>query len=514
MNFYAICPFCKKSIFVEENLSGGYACPICGQALGIAYLEENHLIIDAAAADEEYRLANQYFENTDFRAAGEHYKKVLGYNPNHYLADYYAHLCDIYENEDKPDFNLPKGIVEALQAAVDKLSLSQVTLSAKTEFLHSVLHQTHIILSSHFNRIYEAYEKTEMWDILRDKCLRIANAVKELTIIDKEQLVAFDGSIAKALISIADLAICACQKVVQPHLLKESKLDLPTDFEYEKAKSAYETLLFYATSLDAGYTFSSYKPDYTGNLLYNESVISKLNRYNNENRSNQKKLLSTPSTELDGFRADAEIAVKYSYHTCFKGLYAPKNDQARIAIVNDSISFCFEMLMPRVFIGEEKHVVIEVNSYADAKDVAFYLRGFLTEFADYNRRLTAEYLNRFYRQLHEITRTYFAVVYNSYNKYVNKIKEARGEEYHYYNDFLHQIVCSCAPALKEIVSFDDHAVADRIKILKLGKQAAEEFLLLNDYRIEELEHSAKYSDVLDVFSAFDESIAALTNKKP
>ena len=494
-------------------MSGGFACPICGQALGLQYLEENHLMIDTAAADEEYRLANQYFENTDFLSAGEHYKKVLLHNPNHYLADYYAHLCEIYENDDKPDYNLPKGIIEALTASIDKLSLSQVNWNAKLDFLNSVLHQTHIILSSHFNRIYEAYEKTEMWDILRDKCLQIANAVKELSNIDKEHLMAFDGSVAKALISIADLAICACQKVVQPHLLKESTLDLPTDFEYEKAKSAYETLLFYATSLDAQYTFSSYKPDYTGNLLYNESVISKLNHYNNENRSNHKKLLSTPSDALDAFRAEAEIAVKYSYHTCFKGLYAPQNDQARIAIINDSISFCFELLMPRVFIGEDKHVLIEVKTYADANDLAFYLNGFLSEFADYNRRLTAEYLNRFYKQLFELTRTYFAVVYNSYNKFVNKIKESRDEEFHYYNEFLHQIIYSAAFALQEIVSFDDHMLGDRIKLLKLGKQATEEFLLLNDYRIEELEHSAKYSDVLDIFNAFDDSLAALTNKK-
>ncbi|MDE7395822.1 MAG: hypothetical protein K2M95_06865 [Clostridiales bacterium] len=512
-SFYAICPFCKKSIFVEENLSGGYACPICGQALGLSYLQTHNLIINTEAANEEYRLAHQYFENTDFFAAGEHYKKVLTYNPNHYLANYYAHLCDIYEHEDKTDFNVPKAIIEALKSSIDKLSLSQVKLNDKIEFLNSVLNQTHIILSSHFDRIYEAYEKTEMWDILRDKCLNIASTVKELTDIDKEQLMVFDGSIAKALISIADLAICACQKIVQPHLMSASQLDLPTDYEYEKAKGLYSNFLYYATALDPKYNFSSYKPDYTGNLLYNESVISKLNRYNYENKAAQKKLLSTPSAELDSFRSDAAIAIKYSYHTCFKGLYTPKNDQARIALINESISFCFETLMPRVYIGEEKRVDIDIKNYARATDVAFYLNRFLNDFAEYNRRLAAEYVNRFYKQLHELTKLYFSIVYSSYNKYVNKIKESRGKEYRYYKNFLYQIICCCALALKDIVSFDQHTLNERIKILKLGKQATEEFLLLNDYHIEELEQSAKYSDVLDVFNAFDDSLTELTSKK-
>lgn len=510
--FYAICPFCSKSIFVEENLSGGYSCPQCGQALGLPYLQEHDLIIDVAAADEQYKLAQQYFANTDFLAAGEHFVRVLKYNRNNYLADYYARLCDIYENEGKAEYNLPEKIIEAIISSIEKLMLSQVSIAARIEFINSVLSQAYILLSSHFNNIFEQYEKREMWDMLRDKSLNIASCVQSLINIDKEKLMVFDSSVSKSLISIADLAICACQKVVQPHLGEGDKLILPTDYEYEKAKKLYSVFFYYATSLDPNYSFSSYKPDYTGNLLYNENVLTQLSRYNTANKQNNKKFLSDPNAGLDKVRESCQVAIKYSYYTCFKGLSVPKNDPSRQALIGESIGFCIETLMPRISIAEEKKVSIDVKKFGSACDTAFYLSEFLSDCADGNKRAAAEYMNRFYKRLLEMTKLYFSVVYNSYNKFVNKLKESQNREFRYYRNFLYQVVCCCALALKECIAFDQHNLGDRIKLLKLGKQVTEEFLLLSDYKIDELEQSAKYSDILDVFNAFDSSLAALGGK--
>lgn len=511
-SFFAVCPFCSKNVYIEKNISGGYACPICSQAIGLEYMTANNLIIDVVAENEEYNLAQQYFLNTDFREAGAHFAKALQFNRNNYLADYYERLCNIYENETKDDYNLPQKLVAAIISSITKMQNSQANLSNKLEFVSTLLNQTYILLSGHFNEVYETYEKAEKWDELREKCLNIASEIKGITIIDKELLMVYDESIAKSLISISDLCICACQKIVTPHMLQNSKLDLPTDYEHDKSKNLFTMFNFYATSLDKNYNFNTYKPDYTGNLLYNENVITKLNRYNTENKSNEKKFLSASGSNLSELISGCSVALKYSYYTCFKGLVNVKNDPSRIALVNESISFCLEALKPRISIGEEKKVNININNFEKAAEIAYYLNAFVADFSDYNKRLAADYLNKFYDELGESIKLYFSVVYNNYNKYVNKIKELQNNEFKYYKNFLYQIVCSCALALKEIVSFDQHKLGNRIKILKLGKQVAEEFFLLCDYKIEDIERSVKYKDILDIFNAFDDNIKVLTEK--
>lgn len=75
------------------------------------------------------------------------------------------------------------------------------------------------------------------------------------------------------------------------------------------------------------------------------------------------------------------------------------------------------------------------------------------------------------------------------------------------------MIYACALALTDTLSFVSHPIGERLKTLKLGKQITDEFLLLNDYKVEELEQSAKYSDVLDIFNAFDRSIEELSARK-
>lgn len=504
-NFFAICPFCKKSIYVEENLSGGYSCPLCGIALGLPYLMENNLIVNMPEAREEYNLAQEYFQNTDFREANKHFQQVIFLNKNDYLAEYYKNLCDIYENELKDDFNLPQSITNSFKISIEKLSFSQVKIADKMNFLSTSLTQLHILLSNHFNKICEKFEKTELWDELRESSLNIAVNLNELILIDKELLMTYDVNISKALINISDLAICGCQKIVQPHL-QNKHLNLPTDYEYNKAKTLYNNFYYYAISLDPNYNFNNYKPDYNTNLLYNENVISELNKYNIENKNNEKKYLSTIGTQLDTVVNECKMAIKYSYNTCFKGLYLQKNEQSRIALINESIAFCFETIKPRISIANEKKVDILVMKVSALEELTKYLNAFLFDFSEYSKHLTNDYLNKFYDEILEMVKLYFSIVYNSYNKFVNKLKELQNNEFRYYKNFLYQIVCCSSLALKEVVEYDQHKLNDRIKLLKLGKQVAEEFLLLTDYKIEELEQSNKYSDILHIFNALDDNI--------
>lgn len=513
IRFYAICPFCKKSIFVEESATNEYTCPVCGETLDFKFLQTENYIIDITAADSEYKTAQQYFVNADFKAAEERFLKTLEFNPNHYLACYYVALCEIYENENKEDFDVSKRLSIAITNSVIKLGLSQANLNTGIEFLNAVLSQSQIIMTSYFNRICDNYEKTEKWDILRNKCLDIALAIKDIANIDKEKLMVFDPTIVKYLTDIADIGICSCRKVAVTHLITDKLLDSPTDYQYEKAQSCHSLLLYYISSLDHGYKAAEYKPDYTANLLFNQNTLSKLDNYNEKNKSLRKKCLSTAGEVFEDFRKHANIAIKYSYQTCFKSFSTSVNDQARIALINDCVSFCFELLIPRFYIDADKKLIVNVNKFSQSKEYSTYLDAFLCDLSEYNAKLTTEYANRFFVRLHEKIKLHFSAVYANYNKIVNKIKESQNAEYRYYKNFLHSMIYSCALALKEVVPYCSHTLTERIKILKLGKQICDEFLLLNDYNVEELEQSVKYSDVLDIYNAFDRSIEDFTIKK-
>lgn len=488
-------------------------CNVCGQELTEESLISGDLIVDAQSADAEYRLAQEYFANSDFREAGNRFKKVLTYHKNHYLAEYFSALCDVYENEEKTDFNVGGQIFSGILKSIEKLGLCQVNINGRIEFLTVIFSQSHIILSSYFNRIYDKYEKTEMWDILRDKCVDIAVAAKDLFVLDKELLMTFDKGIAKYLISIADLAICACRKAVAPHLISDKILDLPTDYQYEKVKSCYGVIMYSASEIDSDYGSDEYKPDYTANLLYSKKVADELNKYNVENQSLNKRCLSTLGELLNSFKKDALTAVKYSYHTCFKSLSNCKTEQARIALINDSVSFCFELLMPRIYIDSDKKINVSVNSYTQAIDIYSYLNDFLRDFHEYNAKIAADCVVKFFERVYETVKTHFNSVVNAYEKSLDKIKDAHDSEYRYYKNFLHNIIYSCSVALKEMMYYDSHPMSERLKVLKLGKQACEEFLMLNDYKVEELAQSVKYSDMLDIYNELDNSIEEFSVKR-
>lgn len=507
--FYAVCPHCEKSIFVEGEPTGTCACSACGQTLILSDLRASGCAIDFETAEAEYARAQDYFANNDFKEARTHFCRVLDANRNHYFAYYYAGLCDVYENESRPDYDYPGQLIAVIVGSVRKTELCRANLQNRIEFLQAALRQVHILLTAYFNRMYENFEKTELWDVLRDKCLGISAAVCELVHLDKEQLMAFDPIIAKTLVDLSDLAICACCKTVQAHLRNETQLDLPTDYCYEHAKSHYDVLLYYATSLDANYNAGGYKPDYTDNLLCNQSVAQKLKTYDESNKSSARRYLSTKGEELASFRKAAATAVRYSYHACFKSLAADWNEKARIALVNDSVGFCFELLMPRFFVDPEKKIASDVKTYREAKELGGMTGEFLREFAAYNRKLAIDYARRFFTRVHDTVKTQFGAVYAVYARMTDKLKETRDAEYRYYKNFLHTAIYACSVALSDVLPFDEGAQAERGKTLRLGKQIAEEFLLLNDYNVEELEQSVKYADVLDIYNALDDEIAAL-----
>lgn len=508
---YAICPSCGKSIYVEPNERNAYVCSVCETVLDPAALKEQGLLIDVAAADEEYVTAQQYFANTDFRAAGEHFEKVLSYNRNHYLAHYYAALCRVYEKEDREDCDVFGEIVTALTGAVEKSELCRITPADRLAFLRAVLAQAHIILSSYVTRTIERSEKAAQWDELREKCLRIGGAALTFSHMDKERLMAFDPEIARVLGDIAELGVTACRHAVTAHV-SGTTVDYPTDYECEHGKSVCTQLLFYVSELRDGVT-PAYAPDCTENLTCNRTAAQKIEEYNKENKSNQKKCLSLTGKALEEMQAALRTAIRFSRHTCFRALFTDRKNKTRIALLNDATVFCLETETPRFSLDREGRLVIDVLSPQKAKEFAAENAALWQELAQCDPRAATEIFGRFFARITESVKTHFARLSGEYDKILDKLKAANDSKFRYYKNSLHGLVRCCALGLRDAVPDIAECSVERLKLLKLGKQLTDEFLLFNDYRVEELEKSTQYSDVLDIFNAIDDDIAYFSSKK-
>ncbi len=127
----------------------------------------------------------------------------------------------------------------------------------------------------------------------------------------------------------------------------------------------------------------------------------------------------------------------------------------------------------------------------------------LKELAASARKEAAELLNRFYERVHAVTGRYFNEVTKKYRKSINRIKAQQGKEFKYFIDFLLNIVHASALALTETVECTQGNKKKRIDLLKIGKAAAEEFLLLNDYRIAELEKNPSYADLIRIWNLYE-----------
>ncbi|MDE7464631.1 MAG: hypothetical protein K2M48_06335, partial [Clostridiales bacterium] len=70
----------------------------------------------------------------------------------------------------------------------------------------------------------------------------------------------------------------------------------------------------------------------------------------------------------------------------------------------------------------------------------------------------------------------------------------------YYERFLFEVACATAPALHEYVGFGD-SKGPRARLVRICKKASEEFLMLRDYRIDDIEQSNVYRPILDIYNA-------------
>lgn len=503
MTALAICPYCKKTTVInvasasaDKQSAGNSVCSICGHELNYEELRAKNLLIDAETEAREFALAKNYFANTEFMSAMQHFEKALAANRNSYLSQYFVKICEIYINETSATFDVMGAAIETVKVSLELLSRSGVTINDKLTFITAMLNEIKIIIINKlrsdtdiFETDIEEYRKRKIFDL--QKLLALFKT-------DGELMMTYSPAVTNVLLEIADNAIAVCHKTVQTVAIGED-LHSPTKEEYRLLSQLDNDYSFFATSYASDYDARKYTPDFEQNTMLIDKVNDRLAKYDAKNRANAKKFITGDIEEYEDIIAECEKAVKFTYLNCFKSLCDPKYVK-RKALLKDGLVLLYRILTPRVTASDKKKYNMYLEKFVFLSDKFEMLSKFLDAECEFDNFASGS-LRAFYQKLYDIVDMYFVAEYDKYSKIIDKLKQSRDEEFSYYEKFLYNTAVCCASALTAFVSFDDGKDKNRAKIVKICKQASEEFLMLWDYKIGDLEQSNIYRPILDIYNA-------------
>ncbi len=500
MPVLAICPHCSKTIVVERVPK--VSCSDCGSTFNFVELQKNKLIIDARTEAAELSNAKSFFLNGDFVNARNHFQKALDANKNSYSAQYFVSLCGIYINETKPDFDVIGHIVEMIRNAALTLSRTTVAVSDKHKFIVAMLAETKIIImrrlnarSDLFNNNIDEYRKATIEDLKQ-----LLNLFK----LDGELIMSFSPEVAKALAELADYSVKICYKAVQTVLVGED-LHAPDDSEYKQLTSLCNDFCFFAHSFDSSFDSKEYSPDFTQNYNLNDKILSRLKTFDIMNKaSTKKKNTITNIDEYESILKECDKALRFTYLNCYKSMCSRQVRQHAKLFFN-GFEMLYRLLLPRVVAVDKKRVEIRVPKFVDIVDYCDMLTRFLVDSYEIDANIGIS-LHEYYEKLLEIVTTYFVPEFDRLDKSINKIKEIKNDEYYAYQKLLFDCACCCAPALNKYVDFSAETDKTRLKLVKICKRVTDDFLLLSEFRIDELEQSNFYRPILQISTAVTDEI--------
>lgn len=490
----AICPFCKKTIRFDDRLKP--ICSECGQPLVMSDLRSKGFIVDHKSEATEIAIAKDYFKNTEFLTAMLHFEKVLTYNANSYIAKYFMQLCDIYLNEETPGYDVIEHTVQAISTSLLLMSRSTSTIGDKFNFIYAMLTETKIIICNKLKSHSDLY--AEDISKFRTTIIFELKALEPLFKIDGELMMTYTREVSGVLMEICDIAILLCHQAVQSTIVGDMLL-APTDFEYKTLATFNNSFSYFANMLDADYDIKKYTPDFSQNNLLNDKVMNALIKFDANNKSRSKRFIISEPEQYNEIIDECKLALNLTYDNCFKSLCDPSYVK-RIVLLKDGLQLLFRLLKPRVIVSDKKRVSITIGKFVEIADLFGMLDEFVRALSEYDNTVN-DLLHDFYQELCDIFDDYFDSEYDKFTKFVNKLKDLRDENYEYYKNFLFDSVCSLAVSLNKFVKSAPTKDRCRQKLVKLCKRACEEFLLLCDYKIDEIDQSNFYRPLLNIYNA-------------
>ncbi len=497
MKILAICPFCMKTVSVDNTAK--VICPECGSQIGFHEFRRLKLFVDERTEASELKLAKSAFKNSDYFGASEHFAKALESNKNSYAAQYFVALCDIYLHESDPEFDLMSNVITMIRDALITISRNNTSVDKKLEFITAMLNETKIIIMRKIEGREDLFES----DIEQFRKVSIEDLGKllELFTIDRELIMAFSDGVKQSLLQIAESAIKTTYRAVQTVIVGED-LHAPSDEVYKRLLSLCNDYCFFAHSLDPQFDTKNYSPDFSRNNMFTDKVFDRFDKFEQSNKLNPKKLTVGDIEEYDGILAECEKALKFTYLNCYRSMCSRQTEQHAHLFI-DGIKLVSKLLLPRVVVTDKKTYDIRIGKFVEIVDWCDMLTRFLVDSYELSDHV-AQMQHDYYEQLLYILENYIVPETDKAAKALNKLNSqgAVDESSRYIcRRYLFDVCVCCVPALKKYVDFSTGRDKTREKIVKICKDAYENFILFAGMPTEEIEQSNIYRPLMQISNA-------------
>jgi hypothetical protein len=460
-------------------------------------------------SNASFEEGKRYFDNNDFSEAERHFKISLENNANHYLSFYYAGLSEIYKNEENDAFDKPLSLMRILKHSLIKVSNSLVDMKYRIPFARAAIGEIRIMMKAEFDKLNEQLGDIRILSPVRQRLLMMAKYIQSFTVIDKEAMLTFDEEMKISLVALVELGLSACVNSSVGYVIDEQFFAGAADNELDAANKIFAGLMYFLNALEDKYQISKLRPDFSFLTEFIKETETYIRDYNDAlGKKNRQRYLSVPGDTTTQFVRRCRLSAEYAHYSLYKTLCSRKGDPLRGEILSHGIKACMEVIVPRIYIDVNKRVVFRSNSRKQNSEVIGQLIQFVDELSGISKKNSTDRMNEFYNDLLVMTEMYFDIVTKSFGRTINKMKARKGREFQFYVDFLLNVVNASALALTSTISLKI-AKKIRIQILKIGKKAAEEFLLLHDYQIIALEKNPLCADLIKIYGAVDDEIIFL-----
>lgn len=496
--FHAICPRCDKSVYLGRTREDRYICPHCGRSFSYAELQTSDNLVDVEAAKIEYGRAQQYFAKGDYREAEKHFDKVREIDRSNFFAEYFYRLCEIRAINETGKLCGAEIIVSLIDEPIVKMSKTSQPDRVKRMFVLHAFTEVRKLLEELFAAIARIYSGSDELENRRKEYLIFARGVRRVTLVEKESAMLVDNDIRYNVVAVCDLAIRALRRV-SSGAIRNSVLCLPTSQQYDEARALFGVFAHFLRSINPGYVFSSGSDSFTDNMAFNRNVRGVVADYDRENKPYSHEFLSLKGEKLTHMLYFCRTAFDYTYHTVFNSLGGRKRSPETISLMKDALFFARQLLLPRVSVDADGMKSFDVPDFDKLREFAVFLRGICSELALDDKASLAAEAEEFYSLVFEIVRHHYGLEAQKLKAELELARAQKNKKYFYYRNFLFGVVACSTLALTEVVSFYSHKKNDRIKLLRYGKDAADDLLYLFDYRIEDIEKIPKFASLPAIY---------------
>lgn len=503
--FQAICTKCGKSINLRKTQTDEYVCPFCGQSFTYAELQAAGDVVDVDKAKADYGRAQHYFSVGDYGMARSLFARVCSTDRNNFFAEFFCRLCDIRSAAAEGKISGADEVVSLVTASVEKMERTSQPDNVKKMFMKHSLSEVAKLLRELTDAIPKIYGDDKMRERRREY-LMLAKDVRRLTVPEITSH-ASDRSVAEELLAIFDIAVHALSLAIAGQATDVS-VDLPTAEEYNEARALYGVYLHYMRGADPKYTFPYHDDAVAANIEYNKTVREAVDAYNRLDKTSVKTHLSVKGEPLDDMLRHCRFGFDYTYSTLFRGLGNRGKAAETAGLLGDAMFFAEQLLMPRVFDEADGTRTISTCDFPDMLELAKRLSGVCSELALEDKVGLVNRLDEFYYRVNETIRYHYAIEHPAIRSELTSAREQKNKQYFYSRNFLYGVLCGAAVALTEVMPYDKHHMGDRIKLLKLGKDAAEELLYLFDYKLEEIEKTPKFASLPAIYGYINTDLRA------